>query len=141
MDKRDAVLRRYLREVKGWLPCGGKMKKELLGKIGGTVSGYLEENPEGDYAALVCRFGTPQQIASAYVDEIETPELLHSLRIRRRIVKIVSGTALVVVILWVGVVAASFAYNVINDNGYYVDEITEGTIVPLNEEDNVETYH
>lgn len=131
MNKTDAALRRYLREVKSWLPCGGKMKKEILGKISGTVSGYLTENRGGDYGALVARFGTPQQIASAYVDELETPELLNSLRIRRRIVKIVSGTALVVIILWVGVVAASFAYNVINDNGFFVDEIIEGTVVPL----------
>lgn len=131
MGKPDMAARRYLREVRSWLPCAGKMKNEVLGKIGGTVGDYLAENPNGDYAALVARFGTPQQIASAYVDEMETPELLHSLRIRRRVVAIVSAAALAVVILWAGVVAVSFAYNVINDNGFYVDEIIEGTTVPL----------
>lgn len=131
MNRTDAAARRYLREVKSWLPCGGKMKKEIMGKIGGTVGAYLTEHPEGDYGALVARFGTPQQIASAYVDELETPELLNSLRIRRQIVKIVSVTALVVIILWAGVVATSFAYNIINDNGFYVEELVEGPAIPV----------
>lgn len=131
MGKPDIAARRYLREVRSWLPCAGKMKKEVLGKIGGTVGDYLAENPNGDYAALVARFGTPQQIASAYVDEMETPELLHSLRIRRRVVAIVSAAALAVVILWAGVVAVSFAYNVMNDNGFYVEEIIAGTTAPV----------
>ncbi len=131
MGKPDIAARRYLREVRSWLPCAGKMKKEVLGKIGGTVGDYLAENPNGDYAALVARFGTPQQIAAAYVDELETPELLNSLRIRRQIVKIVSVTALVVIILWAGVVATSFAYNIINDNGFYVEELVEGPAIPV----------
>lgn len=131
MNKTDASLRRYLREVKSWLPCGGNLKRTILDKIRGTVMDYLTENPQGDYAALVARFGTPQQIAAAYVDELETPELLNSLRIRRQIVKIVSVTALVVIILWAGVVATSFAYNIINDNGFYVEELVEGPAIPV----------
>lgn len=131
MNKTDASLRRYLREVKSWLPCGGNLKRTILDKIRGTVMDYLTENPQGDYAALVARFGTPQQIASAYVDETDTPELLRSLRIKRRVVTIIGAAAIVVVVLWAGVVTLSFVYNVNATNGYFVDELVVGTEVRL----------
>ena len=130
MNKTDASLRRYLREVKSWLPCGGNLKRTILDKIRGTVMDYLTENPQGDYAALVARFGTPQQIASAYVDETDTPELLRSLRIKRRVVTIIGAAAIVVVVLWAGVVTLSFVYNVNATNGYFV-ELVVGTEVRL----------
>ena len=34
-------------------------------------------------------FGTPQQVAAGYVDDMDTTELLHALRYRRRVTTIV----------------------------------------------------
>ncbi len=127
MDRDNAAVRRYLRQVRSWLPCGGKPKRDIIDRIRANVAGYALECPKPDYDAIVARFGTPQQIAATYVDEMETAELLDHLRIRRRIVQIIGATALIVVLLWLGVVTLAFLYNVNAENGYFVEEIVEGS--------------
>ena len=47
---------------------------------------YVAEG--GDAAALEQRFGTPQQMAFSYVDEMPTADLLAELHIRRRLVAV-----------------------------------------------------
>lgn len=86
-------LNQYYRQIKGWLPCGGKVKKTLMTNITATIEGYIADNPGLDFAAVQAHFGTPQQIAAAFVDEMGTEELLTALRLRRKIVKIVLGVA------------------------------------------------
>lgn len=124
MGKHNAAARRYLREIGGWLPCAGKMKRNILDKIKTTMDGYLAENPGAAYAELLERFGTPQQIASSYVDETETGELLRNLRVRRKIVRIVTAAALAVVVLWAGVVFSAWAKHQKSDNGRFEVTIT-----------------
>lgn len=93
-------LKAYYRQVATWLPCGGRLKKQLMGSITATVDGYLADHPEADVAALQAHFGTPQQIASAFVDEMETEELLNALRTRRKIIKICLICAAAIIAIW-----------------------------------------
>lgn len=131
MRKYNATARRYLREVKSWLPCGGKLKSSIMERIEATVAEYLAQNPGADDTALVARFGTPQQIASTYVDEMETTELLNDLRIRKRIVTIVLVLAVFIGTLWLGTVIVAIANHYIAMNGFFAEEIVEGTAVLL----------
>lgn len=118
--------RRYLRQVRGWLPCAGKMKRQIMEEIRSSVSHYLEEEPNADYQAIVARFGSPQQIASAYVDEQDTAEILRQLRIKRRIFAAVCCTAVACVAIWLSVALAAYADAQNCTNGYGVVYIVEG---------------
>ena len=102
MRKGNRAARRYLRNVKDWLPCSGKLKREIMARIKNVLDDYLAEHPDADFVELSHRFGLPKQIASSYVEEMDTEELLHNLRIRRRILGIVTCTALIVITLWDG---------------------------------------
>lgn len=93
-------LNAYYRQIQGWLPCGGKLKKQLMMNIVATIEDYRVEHPEADFAALQAHFGTPQQIASAFVDEMGTAELLNALHTRRKIIKIVLLCAAAIVAIW-----------------------------------------
>lgn len=115
--------RRYLRQVRTWLPCGGTMKRQIMEKIRSSISRFLEEEPSADYDSIVFRFGTPQQIASAYVDEQDTEVLLRKLRIKRRIVAAVCCTAAACVAIWLSVALAAYVNFSIAENGYAVIEI------------------
>lgn len=127
MEKGNRDVRRYLRAIRGWLPCAGKMKKQMLGEIKATVEGFLEENPEADYKALVARFGTPQQIAATYVDEAETGELLRLLKVRRRLVSIIGATAAVMVLVWAAYVTVELVSDAYKVKSFSVEtEIVEG---------------
>lgn len=133
MGKHNGARRRYLWEISGWLPCSGKLKRGILDRIENTVLEYLIENPEASYEDLTERFGVPQQIAATYVEEMGTNELLRDLRIRRRIVRAVTAAALSVVILWAGLVIASYVDHRRDVNGYLV--VGEVTVIERNEID------
>lgn len=118
------ALRDYCRAVKSWLPCDAKQKRRILEKIRLDVMGYLEENPDADFAAIQARFGTPQAIASAYVDDLDTAQLLYSLRIRKRIVTIVAATMATILLTWAGVVTWAIVYEINSKDAVIVDTIT-----------------
>ena len=83
-------IRRYVRAVSGFLPCSGKRKKPWLADLRAQAESYVAEG--GDAAALEQRFGTPQQMAFTYVDEMPTADLLAELHIRRRLVAVTAIT-------------------------------------------------
>ncbi len=123
MDRDNAAVRRYLRQVRSWLPCGGKPKRDIIDRIRANVADYALECPKPDYDAIVARFGTPQQIAATYVDEMETAELLDHLRIRRIIVRIISVTAAIFVAIWLGVVTMAATSHYEQMDGYIDVEV------------------
>lgn len=131
MTMRNKAAGRYFREVKSWIPCAGKMKRDILDRIRDEVCGYLDENPEAGDAELRQRFGAPQQIAAAYVEEMDAPELLKNLRIRRRIVRIVAAAALAMVLMWAAVVTIALADRNNAVNGYFIDNVTVVSDIPL----------
>lgn len=113
-------LKKYYRQVASWLPCGGRLKKKLMTNIAATVDEYLAVRPEADFAALQAHFGTPRQIAAAFVDELETYELLNALHTRRKIVKIVLSCAVAVVAIWGIAVITLWIAGLMAANGYIV---------------------
>ena len=130
MVKRNPYVRRYLREIQKSMPCRGKRRKGILVQVEASVLEYAMENPDLDYGEIVARFGTPQQIAESYLDELEKPELARQLRINKSIVGIVSLLALTVVLLWTGVVISAKAEHDSWMNGHFEEEIVDVTRIP-----------
>jgi len=104
------ILRRYCRSVSSFLPCGRKQKKGILSQLRLDVAAFLGEHPEADMAAIRERFGTPQAVASAYVESMDTAQLLKGLRIRKRILAVVMAAVIFVLITWAGVVTWAIQY-------------------------------
>ena len=113
-------LMRYLWKVRGELPGNRKQKKQIMSRVESSVRDFVTENPHADYAAITQRFGTPQQIAASCIEEMDAQELTLQLRIRKTIVRIVAATALVLVLLWAGVVVTALIRHVKAMNGYLI---------------------
>lgn len=111
-------LKQYYRQIGGWLPCGGRLKKQMMSNIRSTVEGYRDEHPEADFAAIQTHFGTPQQIAASFVDEMGTEELLYKLRVRNRIIKIVLLCVCAVVAIYGLSVLSLWLVGLLNELGY-----------------------
>lgn len=94
-------IRRYVRAVSGFLPCSGKRKKPWLADLRAQAESYVAEG--GDAAALEQRFGTPQQMAFTYVDEMPTADLLAELHIRRRLVAVTAITLAAALAVYIAV--------------------------------------
>lgn len=69
MRERQRQVNRYVRAVGSYLPCAGKHKKQLLTALRSEAEAYCAETRDAD---LEARFGTPQQVAAAYVDAMST---------------------------------------------------------------------
>lgn len=116
MMTREAALRRYYRTIRSYLPCSYKLKNRILDEIQNSVNGYLEEHPDADFAEIEVRFGQPQNIAAAYVGDMDTVELLSALRMRRRIVTTAVAGVLTALVMW----AACLGYAIVKyDNAYH----------------------
>ena len=119
----NRFVRKYLRQVRGMLPCSLKMKKHTMMQLQNEIFLFLEESPQGDYAALVSRFGKPEKIAASYVEDMGTAEILKKLRIRKRIVCLVAILLILALITWGIAVKWALYNNDINNGGYSIVEI------------------
>lgn len=122
---RNKAARQFLREVKALLPDTGKQKKPIANRISTTVEELLTENPNAGYDEIVSRLGSPNQIAASCLEEMEAPELMKKLRVRKKVVCIVAAAAVAVVLLWAGVVSVAVATLSNGANGYFAEEIED----------------
>lgn len=124
MTNRDrTALRRYYSSVRSWLPCPRKQKRKILDEIKNNVADFLKCNPQANFCEIQDRFGSPQQIAFGYVEDLNTGELIRVMRIRKRLVAIITATVLSILVLWAGFLAWAVIDDMYTNNGYYVDEM------------------
>ena len=126
MTKHDqASLRKYFRSISGLLPCPGKQKRMILQSAKENVSAFLEDHPDADFSQVEAHFGAPEQIASAFVADMDMPKLLNALRGRKRIFLSVIAALITALLLWGGGVAIAVAdQNAANPN-YIVDDMQQ----------------
>lgn len=118
IGNRDIALKRYYRNIRRCLPSSRKLKTQILAEIESNIVAYLYENPTADLPTIEARFGAPEQIASAYVDELGTPELLKKLQIRKNVITIISGIMAVILVIWVAAVAWAIKNESHESEGY-----------------------
>lgn len=124
MMDREAALRQYYRAVRDCLPCSRKQKLSILRDIQAQVAAYLEECPDADISQIEARFGTPLNIAAAFVDDMRTSELLSSMRLRKRITTSVIAGLLAVLLLWGCGVGFAAARSYSSSNGYTMSAVS-----------------
>ena len=85
------------------------MRRYVMTQIRETVQKFVQEHPDADVAAIQAQLGTPQEIAAAYVENMETAAVLKGLRIRRRVLFAVCATMLAILISWTVLVTVETA--------------------------------
>ena len=93
-------VKKYLRRVRGWLPCTRRMKNDIMARIEDSVLSWAQENPHCSYTDIEAQFGKPETIAADYVDNLGTAELLKNLHIKKKIVATVAAVAVTIALIW-----------------------------------------
>ena len=120
MENRKEIAR-YCRQVRNWLPCGKNQKARVMEEFGSSIEEFLEGNPDAGMTELYAHFGEPQAVAAAYLEGMDSPEVLQKLHVRRMIVKIVAAASAVALTAWLLVVAWA-VYDEQNDsNGFLIE--------------------
>lgn len=122
MNQIDARLRRYYRQISVILPCEKKMKKDILSRLQESVAEYRTQNPEADFSAVQAHFGSPEQIATGYVDNQDADALIKKLRIKKRVITVVAAVLAVVFVSWAAFMAWA-AWDFHNSNISFVEVI------------------
>lgn len=111
----------YLEQVRSELKGAGRRKKEVLQQIQAAMEDYAEEHPQCTYQELTQHFGTPEQIAESYVAEMDSHEVLHGLRVGKKIFFTILLAIVLGVTAWLGYLALCF-----NE----VEDAANGVLVP-----------
>lgn len=99
---RNKAARKYLRQIRGLLPCSGKIKDEITAPLLDSLSGYLSEHPTAELSDFCSRFGSPETVAAMCLENSDTASILRRLQIRRKILSVVVITAILLLLTWVG---------------------------------------
>ena len=119
---------RYLLHIRNTLPCSFQVKGKIMKRISDDVHDYLAVVPDANYDELLNRFGAPDGIAVAYVEDLESQEMLSVLRTRRSILKICKILAAIIVVVWVMVAGIALLDSFQQSGGYGVAYTVDGTI-------------
>lgn len=95
----EKLIHRYCRAVGSYLPCSLRQKREILLGLRQRLEDHCAEHPESA-EDLETVFGTPQAVAAAYIDDMDTGELLAALRHRRRVLRLVGVGLLAALAIW-----------------------------------------
>ena len=104
----NSAAKRYLREIRKSLPCGRKERKCVLEDIRQSIENKEATDGPDTYEALVSRYGSPDEIASAYFSEKSTGELIRELRIVNRVLAILLSAVVIALLLRLGWWIASY---------------------------------
>ena len=87
MNKR--TLDRYFRILRKNLLCANKEKKRILSDLRINAENWIESHPEGDEQAFLDAFGTPEDIAASYMEEMGYTDVSKKILLRKRFSKTV----------------------------------------------------
>lgn len=116
------------------MPCSGKQKDLILSRVEASVRDYVSNRPDANYHVICSRFGTPEQVASSYLEEMDTEELMEKFRIRKNIIAIIAVAAFSAVLLWAWGVGLALAENRDYAEGYFEEKVIEISNIQTGEE-------
>lgn len=126
--------RAYLRAVRRALRCPGRQGKQLLRQLSEDIEEYCEEHPDATEEELCRRFGTPEDVAADFVEDLGGSIAVNIQRRRNRIV-----TAVIVVLVLVAgaVTARQIWIQQLLLDFHWVESITYEADEPLEEPDEI----
>lgn len=98
-----------------------------------SIRDYVSENVSVSYDQIRTRFGDPQIVATAYVNEMVTEEILENLQLKRRALGIITIAVTIVTAVWLVSIIVGYVDHVKNMDGYAVVEVIEVGNTPEHE--------
>jgi len=108
LERRAAA---YCRRIRRKLPFGGQRKRDYLQSLQEDVCRYLSAHPWAKSGDLTEAFGSPEQIAVAFLSEMDDEEIYRRISVRKRVIR------LLILGLWlaIGMLAAALFYMILRN--------------------------
>lgn len=108
-----AELRRFCAQVRKNLPCGAKQKKRILNEVSDSGINWIKQNPGKPFSEFQRDFGGPAVIAAAYLEQMDTSELLRKVSVHKKVLWISLSLAIIILLVCIG--TALWAMNDIHE--------------------------
>lgn len=113
----------YYRAACRLLPTTGKNKNAILSRLKSELDAYAQEHPNAVYSDFITRFGTPEAMAAACVENMDTMTLVKNLHYGRKVFAATLAVLTAIILSWGFFV--TWAINEYNDdiNGIYYESL------------------
>lgn len=111
-------LKKYINQVKGYMLCDGGTKRKCIKDLKSEIQDYIDTQGTQDIEKIKARFGTPEQIAKAFLMEMDVKKVKKKLDIRRVIMAVV----LSVLLIWGIGVTIAVVDAMMTNRGYILDK-------------------
>ena len=108
MTEINKDIEKYLSQVKAYLPCKKSDKAVILEDIRQAIYEFAENSAIQSIDDIYKRFGTPEEIAKAYLSDAEPKNIKKAIRLRKVLVWAVVAVVLAFVIFLLSIFIESY---------------------------------
>ena len=108
MTEINKDIEKYLSQVKAYLPCKKSDKAVILEDIRQAISEFAENSDIQSIDDIYKRFGTPEEIAKAYLSDAEPKNIKKAISLRKVLVWAVVAVVLAFVIFLLSLFIESY---------------------------------
>ncbi len=120
-------IEKYMSEVSSHLFCLQKNKKAVLEDIREAIIEFTENNEVETIDVIYARFGTPEEIAKAYIADAEPQNIKKAFNIRKMLL---AAVVIALVMLAIAFAIAIFDSHNQNISYYYNSDIVTDASIP-----------
>lgn len=91
-------VKKYIKYVKKIIPIHSKDKKEFISLLTYRINEFSNELDICTYQDIVNEFGTPNEVAGSYIENLDSDEIIKKLN-KKKLFKYISSIILVLIIL------------------------------------------
>ena len=80
------------------IPYQTQCSKHVLQNLALSIEEYALENPDFDMEQLIENFGSPENIASTLLEDVDSKNIVHSIKLKRKLFCVIVGLLILFVI-------------------------------------------
>lgn len=97
-NSQKKLAKKYLQQVKAKIPYQTQCSKHVLQNLALSIEEYALENPDFDMEQLIENFGSPENIASTLLEDVDSKNIVHSIKLKRKLFCVIVGLLILFVI-------------------------------------------
>ena len=128
MTEINKDIEKYLSQVKAYLPCRKADKTAILEDIRQAILEFAENSGAETIDDIYNRFGTPEEIAKAYLSDAEPQNIKKAINVR----KVIIAAVVAIIMIYLGVMFF-IVYDAHNEtHGYFTESVKDVTTLSAN---------
>lgn len=84
-NSQKKLAKKYLQQVKANIPYQTECSKHVLQDLSLGIEEYALENSDFDLKQLIENFGSPKDIASTLLEDVDSESIVRSIKLKRRL--------------------------------------------------------